>query len=49
MQLFAMFAAMTTILAGSWVALRLLGVWRRTRQAPECLIGIGTSDFQCLQ
>jgi hypothetical protein len=45
MQIFAMASALLTILAGSWVGLRLLSLSRRTGQAPERLIGIGMLAF----
>jgi Ca2+/Na+ antiporter len=40
-----MASALPTILAGSWVGLKLFNLSRRTGQAPECYIGVGMLSF----
>lgn len=45
MQIFAMASAIITIIAGSWVGIRLVVLSRRTGQAPERYIGFGMLAF----
>lgn len=45
MQLFAIASAFLTMLAGTWVGLRLFLLSKRTGQRPERLIGIGMLSF----